>query len=295
MVGCVWYLDSGASFHMSGDKNLFSTLEEKDLQMQIEMADDGKYCVSGEGTFVFQRENGTPLTLTDVKYVPVYSHVTKDAWEKLDPTVDLGILIGYTDTPHNYRVYLSSSQRTVVRRDLKFDEQKAMQVSLERELKLHAKEELSVTKEEEPQIDAEQPHAEDPGVETSTHAETSRDGRKCSREADRLMLDARENVGQPSSQHIQRRLPERYTRYMAPVGECVESEPSSFEEAVQQPVWVDAMVEEYNFIIQKSVWDVVLRPRDKSVVSSRWLYKVKQVADGSVEKHKAMFVACGFS
>ena len=43
-----------------------------------------------------------------------------------------------------------------------------MQVSLDRELKLHAKEELSVPKEEEPHIDVEQPHAEDPGVETST-------------------------------------------------------------------------------------------------------------------------------
>ena len=37
-------------------------------------------------------------------------------------------------------------------------------------------------------------------METSTHAETSRDGQKFSREADRLMLDAWENVGQPSSQ-----------------------------------------------------------------------------------------------
>ena len=70
-----------------------------------------------------------------------------------------------------------------------------MQVSLERELKLHAEEELSVPKEEEPQIDAKLPHAEDLGVETSTHAETSRDGRKRSREADKLMLDVRENVG----------------------------------------------------------------------------------------------------
>jgi hypothetical protein len=82
---------------------------------------------------------------------------------------------------------------------------------------------------------------------------------------------------------------------MALVGECVETEPSSFEEAVQQPVWVDAMVEEYDSIIRNSVWDVVPRPQDKSVVSSRWLYKVKQAADGSVEKHKARFVARGFS
>ena len=64
-----------------------------------------------------------------------------------------------------------------------------MLVSLERELKLHAEEELSVPKEEEPKIDAEQPHAEDLRVETSSHVDTSKDGWKCSREAGRLMLD----------------------------------------------------------------------------------------------------------
>ena len=58
-----------------------------------------------------------------------------------------------------------------------------------------------VPKEEEPQTDAEQPHAEVPGVETSTQAESSRDGQKRTREADRLLEDARENVGAPSSQH----------------------------------------------------------------------------------------------
>ena len=51
-----------------------------------------------------------------------------------------------------------------------------MRVSLERELQLQVVEELLVPKEEEPQIDVEQLHAEVPGVETSTQAESSRDG-----------------------------------------------------------------------------------------------------------------------
>jgi hypothetical protein len=33
----------------------------------------------------------------------------------------------------------------------------------------------------------------------------------------------------------------------------------------------------------------------KSVVSSRWLYKIKHVADGNIEKYKVRFVARGFS
>lgn len=109
------------------------------------------------------------------------------------------------------------------------------------------------------------------------------------------MQDARENVEATFSQHKQRRSPERYTGYMALAGEHVETEPSSFEEAVQQLIWVDAMVEEYDSIVRNSVWDVVPGLENKSVVSSRWLYKVKQAVDGSVENHKARFLACRFS
>ena len=73
------------------------------------------------------------------------------------------------------------------------------------------------------------------------------------------------------------------------------TEPSSFQETVQQLIWVDAMVQEYDSIVKNSAWEIVPRPVDKSVVGSRWIYKVKQVVDGSVEKYKARFLARGFS
>ena len=132
-------------------------------------------------------------------------------------------------------------------------------------------------------------------MEVPTHVETSRDRRKHTREANILMHDSIENVGAPTSQCRQRRSPNRYTGYMALMSESVEIEPSSFEEEVQQPVWIDAMIEEYDSIIRNSVWEVVTRPTDKLVVSSRWIYKVKQAANVSVEKHKAIIVAKGFS
>eukprot|EP00253_Pinus_taeda_P006123 PITA_06123 len=53
---------------------------------------------------------------------------------------------------------------------------------------------------------------------------------------------------------------------MALMSGCVETKPYSFEEAVQQLIWVDAIVEEYDSIVCNSVWDVVPRPTDKSVV-----------------------------
>jgi hypothetical protein len=51
------------------------------------------------------------------------------------------------------------------------------------------------------------------------------------------------------------------------------------------------MLEEYDSIMHNDVWEVVPRPVGKSVVTSRWLYKTKYVVDGSIDKHKAWFVA----
>eukprot|EP00253_Pinus_taeda_P018734 PITA_18734 len=54
---------------MTGDKELFSELEEKDLKMHINMGDDSKYSVTGVGTIAFQREHAAQLTLKNVMHV----------------------------------------------------------------------------------------------------------------------------------------------------------------------------------------------------------------------------------
>ena len=69
-MGSVWFLDSGASFHMTGDKDLLSDLDEKDLGVHIEMGDDGRYSETGIETISFERESGKPFILKDVMHVP---------------------------------------------------------------------------------------------------------------------------------------------------------------------------------------------------------------------------------
>ena len=78
----------------------------------------------------------------------VYYHVTKDARKKLEPTTELVLFLGYTDTPHNYQVYFPTNRMTMVHINVKFNEEKAMRCSLEREPQLHADEDILAPKEE---------------------------------------------------------------------------------------------------------------------------------------------------
>ena len=55
---------------MIGSKEFFCGLEEKDLQMHIEMGDDGRYNATGVSTITFHSDSSSPLTLKDVMYVP---------------------------------------------------------------------------------------------------------------------------------------------------------------------------------------------------------------------------------
>ena len=55
---------------MTGDKDLFTDLDEKDLGVHIKMGDDGRYSAIGIGTISFDRESGKPFVLKEVMHVP---------------------------------------------------------------------------------------------------------------------------------------------------------------------------------------------------------------------------------
>ena len=77
--------------------------------------------------------------------------------------------------------------------------------------------------------------------------------------------------------------------------DIIDKEPSKYEEVEEKKEWKDVMIKEYQPIMKNDLWDVVPRPEGKSVVTSKWIYKIKHAVDGSIEKYKARFVARGFS
>ena len=66
--------------------------------------------------------------------------------------------------------------------------------------------------------------------------------------------------------------------------DLVDQEPISYEESAQKKEWDEAMTEEYQSIMNNDVLDIVPKHENKSVDSLKWIYKIKHVANGSIEK-----------
>jgi hypothetical protein len=70
--------------------------------------------------------------------------------------------------------------------------------------------------------------------------------------------------------------------------------PSTFKQAAAKPESMNAMTSEYNALLSNQTWSLCPRPLHHNVVRNKWVYKIKQKADGSVDRFKATLVAKGF-
>jgi Reverse transcriptase (RNA-dependent DNA polymerase)/GAG-pre-integrase domain len=76
------------------------------------------------------------------------------------------------------------------------------------------------------------------------------------------------------------------------------TEPKSLKEALSLPdseKWVAAAIDEINAHLENKTWELCRLPAGKKAIGSRWVFKVKHNADGSVERYKGRIVAKGYA
>lgn len=206
-----------------------------------------------------------------------YAHVPKDERKKLDSKSRKCIFLGYGETTKGYRLFDVNRSKVFHSRDVQFNEERSevgQDMFKEGEEKRYV--ELEYTTD----------HHEDE-VTSESHGSEDHD------------IDARE----ATSQQVVRRS-ERIKRAPDYFGERVNvindrpSEPATLKEVYASPdkeKWFEAMEKEIKSLSENEVWDLVDLPEGRSPVGSKWVFKVKTGADGSIERYKARLVAQGYS
>lgn len=69
----VWFLDSGCSNHMIGNRELFSNLDDS-VEFEIKLENDTVVFVMGKGVINVLTKNGKKRFIPDVYYVPGLKH-----------------------------------------------------------------------------------------------------------------------------------------------------------------------------------------------------------------------------
>jgi hypothetical protein len=73
-----------------------------------------------------------------------------------------------------------------------------------------------------------------------------------------------------------------------------ETEPSCFKKAAGDPRWQQAMTAEFEALISNGTWTLCPPPPHQHILTNKWVYRIKQKPDGSVERFKARLVARGY-
>ena len=74
-----------------------------------------------------------------------------------------------------------------------------------------------------------------------------------------------------------------------------EIEPNNIEEALNDNNWIISMQEELNQFQRNNVWNLVPRPKGKSIIGTKWMFKNKLDEDDKIIRNKARLVAKGYS
>uniref|UniRef100_A0AAV1V8R4 Integrase catalytic domain-containing protein n=1 Tax=Peronospora matthiolae TaxID=2874970 RepID=A0AAV1V8R4_9STRA len=244
-----------------------------------------------------------------VKHMRVFGCQTfiltpKEKRLKWDPKARAGIFLGYEEVSKAYRVFDIEAGQVVVSRDVNFDESTfGLQLPItDEDVDDLDFELLDLDDEELRQMEYQQtgkrknrlndedtaaprPRAvrQRPGLEESNAPENN----SSRQEEDEETKDSGDST------------PPVFWRASANAVEAAVdlSEPSTFEAAVSGPDqvhWRKAIHAELESMRLRGVFRAAKLPNGQRAIGTKWVFKIKRKADGSIEKYKVRFVAKGF-
>lgn len=282
-----------------------------------------------DGKTPFENWTGNTPDIQNLRifWSDAFAHVPKEKRTKLDAKAIRCKFLGYSDQQKAYRLWNPITRKIIVSRDVDFNEHTILE-NFKLENPLIPQDCLSPAQTEPSMILFDQentflPNVEPVGVEPNiiTHEEEFYEPYE---EFEYFELDqpndpvgevivplpeeindANENLDNhaappiPAARRSSRisRPPHRFWE-TSNIASSEVTEPSSFRLAKSRPDsvhWMKAANSEYQSLIDNETWVLAELPKGKNVVGSKWVFKVKYNADGSVERYKARLVAKGYS
>lgn len=227
-----------------------------------------------------------------------YVHIPREKRSKLEVKSVSCILVGYDDQSKAYRCFEPSQRRILINKDIVFDETN-----------------LGLPPTSNPdlidllQLDYFAPIKNQ--LETLPDSDAPEFPSVLEEPPSPLAPPAQSPLAPPVSSPVSLPL-RRSTRLRQPpiklddyflnlaVAQEISHEPQSLtdditlEEAVHNPASFSAMKEEINSIQENGTWDLVDLPKGHTLISARWVFKLKTGSLGTAHKYKARLVARGF-
>ncbi|KAF2320696.1 hypothetical protein GH714_030132 [Hevea brasiliensis] len=180
---------------------------------------------------------------------------------KLDEKSEKCIFIGYSPHSKAYRLYNPISGKVIISRDVVFNEEAVLKWNSDKE---------GIKNQVLGDFEVEQPASSAPSSPTSSAPSSPGDNNATnSTSSDSLASSPSTNSSETSPRKF-RSLREIYES-------CdfafLVTDPTSFEEAAEQPTWQIAMTEEMQAIEKNSTWELVDIPEGKNVVGLKWVFR----------------------
>ncbi|GJT82046.1 ribonuclease H-like domain-containing protein [Tanacetum coccineum] len=59
--------------------------------------------------------------------------------------------------------------------------------------------------------------------------------------------------------------------------------------------WSDARNDEIDSLLRNDTWEIIDSPKDRKIIGSKWIFKIKYKSGGEIDRYKARLVAQGFN